>query len=55
MESIAESPIRKDLEPQREEEEEEEEEDWRRDRKLHGHFLSRKDDKLVKNICDILP
>ena len=54
MESIAESPIRKDLEPQWEEEEEEEE-DWRRDRKLHGHFLSRKDDKLVKNICDILP
>ena len=54
MESIAESAIRKALEPQQEEEEEEEE-DWRRDRKLHGHFLSRKDDKLVKNICDILP
>ena len=53
MESIAESAIRKALEPQQEEEEEEE--DWRRDRKLHGHFLSRKDDKLVKNICDILP
>ena len=54
MESIAESAIQKALEPQQEEEEEEEE-DWRRDRKLHGHFLSRKDDKLVKNICDILP